>query len=182
VTPYRAYAYAIAAHVGFILLWQLVVMVSDIPAYILPSPLETIREVGEGAYNWSRHISVTGLEIFGGYTLAVVVGVALAVLFVWIPALNAAPSNLCVIGRYILLPEVFRHLDEKKPGAGGEIQLTDAMARMIGHTPFHGVRFAGVRFDCGDKLGYLKANVAFALERPDLAGDLAAYLNSLVLN
>ena len=79
-----------------------------------------------------------------------------------------APSRLAVIGRYILLPEVFRHLSEQRAGAGGEIQLTDAMARLIGRTPFHGLRFEGRRFDCGDKLGYLEAIVALASERDDL--------------
>ena len=79
-----------------------------------------------------------------------------------------APSRLAVIGRYILLPEVFEHLSRQQKGAGGEIQLTDAMARMIGRTPFHGLRFAGRRFDCGGKLGYLEAIVACALEREDL--------------
>ena len=66
-----------------------------------------------------------------------------------------APSRLAVIGRYILLPEVFEHLSLQER-AGGEIQLTDAMARMIGRAPFHGLRFAGRRFDCGGKLGYLR--------------------------
>jgi UTP-glucose-1-phosphate uridylyltransferase len=79
-----------------------------------------------------------------------------------------APSRLAVIGRYILLPQVFDHLSMQQRGAGGEIQLTDAMAKMIGHAPFHGLRFAGRRFDCGGKLGYLEAMVAFALERADL--------------
>jgi UTP--glucose-1-phosphate uridylyltransferase len=79
-----------------------------------------------------------------------------------------APSRLAVIGRYILLPEVFRHLSEQRAGAGGEIQLTDAMARLIGSTPFHGLRFEGQRFDCGDKLGYLEAIVALASTRDDL--------------
>ncbi len=79
-----------------------------------------------------------------------------------------APSRLAVIGRYILLPQVFDHLSMQQRGAGGEIQLTDAMARMIGRAPFHGLRFAGRRFDCGGKLGYLEAMVACALERPDL--------------
>ena len=86
-----------------------------------------------------------------------------------------APSTLSVIGRYVLLPRVMDYLDEKAVAAGGEIQLTDAMARMIGETPFHGLRFEGTRFDCGDKLGYLEANVSFALERSDLgAGTRAA--------
>jgi UTP--glucose-1-phosphate uridylyltransferase len=79
-----------------------------------------------------------------------------------------APSRLAVIGRYVLLPEVFEHLSLQRKGAGGEIQLTDAMARMIGSTPFHGLRFAGRRFDCGSKLGYLEATIACALEREDL--------------
>ena len=84
------------------------------------------------------------------------------------PAPRDAPSNLAVIGRYILLPDVFEHLSRHDRGAGGEIQLTDAMARMIGTHPFHGLRFEGRRFDCGDKLGYLEANVAFGLAREDL--------------
>ncbi len=79
-----------------------------------------------------------------------------------------APSRLAVIGRYILLPEVFAHLDRHQTGAGGEIQLTDAMARMIGPQPFHGLRFAGRRFDCGTRLGYLEATVACAMAREDL--------------
>ena len=79
-----------------------------------------------------------------------------------------APSRLAVIGRYILLPEVFEHLSLQQKGAGGEIQLTDAMAKMIGRAPFHGLRFSGRRFDCGSKLGYLEATIACALERQDL--------------
>jgi UTP--glucose-1-phosphate uridylyltransferase len=80
----------------------------------------------------------------------------------------AAPSRLAVIGRYILLPEVFEHLALQQTGAGGEIQLTDALARMIGRHPFHGLRFEGRRFDCGARLGYLEAIIACALERDDL--------------
>ena len=84
------------------------------------------------------------------------------------PAPAEAPSRLAVIGRYILLPEVFEHLALQQTGAGGEIQLTDAMARMIGRYPFHGLRFEGRRFDCGARLGYLEATIACALERDDL--------------
>jgi UTP-glucose-1-phosphate uridylyltransferase len=84
------------------------------------------------------------------------------------PDPKVAPSTLSIIGRYVLLPEVFGHLAHLDPGAGGEIQLTDAMAKMIGAHPFHGVRFKGVRYDCGDKVGFLHATVALALERPDL--------------
>ena len=87
-----------------------------------------------------------------------------------------APSRLAIIGRYILLPEVFEHLNRKQTGAGGEIQLTDAMARMIGHHPFHGLRFEGRRFDCGARLGYLEAIVACAMEREDLRPGMRAIL------
>lgn len=84
------------------------------------------------------------------------------------PAPADAPSTLSIIGRYVLRPEVFDHLNKQEQGAGGEIQLTDAMATMIGDSPFHGLRFDGRRFDCGDKVGFLEANVAFALARSDL--------------
>jgi UTP--glucose-1-phosphate uridylyltransferase len=84
------------------------------------------------------------------------------------PAPGSAPSNLAVIGRYILMPEVFAELERRETGAGGEIQLTDAMARLIGHQPFHGLAFEGRRFDCGDKLGFLEANIAFALTHDEL--------------
>ncbi|MEZ5848101.1 MAG: UTP--glucose-1-phosphate uridylyltransferase GalU [Geminicoccaceae bacterium] len=87
-----------------------------------------------------------------------------------------APSRLAVIGRYILLPEIFRHLSAHQIGAGGEIQLTDAMERMIGSRPFHGLSFEGRRFDCGDKLGYLEAIIALALERPELGDGLRSFL------
>ncbi|GAB4369976.1 MAG: UTP--glucose-1-phosphate uridylyltransferase GalU [Kiloniellaceae bacterium] len=79
-----------------------------------------------------------------------------------------APSTLSIIGRYILQPEVFDELDRQDKGAGGEIQLTDAMARTIGKQPFHGLRFEGRRYDCGSKAGFLEANIAYALERDDL--------------
>ena len=84
------------------------------------------------------------------------------------PAPADAPSTLSIIGRYVLRPEVFDHLNKQEQGAGGEIQLTDAMATMIGDSPFHGLRFDGRRFDCGDKVGFLEANIAFALARSDL--------------
>jgi len=91
-----------------------------------------------------------------------------------------APSTLSVIGRYVLLPEVIDHLSLMEKGAGGEIQLTDSMARMIGHVPFHGVRYEGRRFDCGDKLGFLEAQIAFALRRPELADAVRVFLKSYV--
>ncbi|MGQ0676625.1 MAG: UTP--glucose-1-phosphate uridylyltransferase GalU [Rhodospirillales bacterium] len=92
------------------------------------------------------------------------------------PAPEKAPSTLSIIGRYILLPEVFEHLGRSGRGAGGEIQLTDSMAKMIGKYPFHGLRFEGKRFDCGDKVGFFEANVAYALKRGDLAKDVKAIL------
>ncbi len=84
------------------------------------------------------------------------------------PAPDRAPSTLAVIGRYVLLPEVFAHLGRASAGTGGEIQLTDSLSRMVESAPFHGLRFEGRRFDCGDKLGFFEANIAFALRRPDL--------------
>ncbi len=87
------------------------------------------------------------------------------------PKPQEAPSTLSIIGRYILDPEVFVELDRQEPGAGGEIQLTDAMARTISRVPFHGLRFEGRRFDCGSKAGYLEANIAFALQRADLQAE-----------
>jgi UTP--glucose-1-phosphate uridylyltransferase len=84
------------------------------------------------------------------------------------PKPEVAPSTLSIIGRYILQPEVFDQLDQKMVGAGGEIQLTDAMAKLIGGAPFHGYRFEGKRYDCGDKVGFLEANIAFALARADI--------------
>jgi UTP--glucose-1-phosphate uridylyltransferase len=94
------------------------------------------------------------------------------------PRAAAAPSTLAVIGRYILQPTVFDSLGRQERGAGGEIQLTDALADLIGGAPFHGLRFAGRRFDCGDKVGFLEANIAFALERADMGPQLRDILNS----
>ncbi len=87
-----------------------------------------------------------------------------------------APSNLSIIGRYVLLPEVIEHLARMERGAGGEVQLTDGMSRMIGNTPFHGLRYEGRRFDCGDKIGFLEAQIAFALKRPELAAEVREFL------
>jgi UTP--glucose-1-phosphate uridylyltransferase len=96
------------------------------------------------------------------------------------PAPEKAPSTLSIIGRYILQPEVFDHLAAFERGAGGEIQLTDAMAKLIGTQAFHGVRFDGVRYDCGHRLGFLEANIAFALK--DLGEDAEKILNKFVNN
>jgi UTP--glucose-1-phosphate uridylyltransferase len=95
------------------------------------------------------------------------------------PQPEEAPSNLSVIGRYILTPEVIEHLSRHERGAGNEIQLTDAMAKVIGNKPFHGLRYEGTRFDCGSKAGYLEATVATALQRDDLKENFQKYLNIL---
>jgi len=96
------------------------------------------------------------------------------------PAPEEAPSTLSIIGRYILQPEVFDHLDKHETGAGGEIQLTDAMAKTIGQVPFHGFRFQGRRFDCGTKIGFVVANVAYAKARDDLNGDIAEVVREII--
>ena len=96
------------------------------------------------------------------------------------PRAEDAPSNLIVSGRYILQPEVMRVLEGQEKGAGGEIQLTDAMAKMIGVQPFHAVTFAGRRFDCGSKTGFVEATLAMALERPDMANEVRAMARRLL--
>lgn len=93
------------------------------------------------------------------------------------PKPEEAPSNLAVIGRYILQPDVMRILDRGDVGAGGEIQLTDAMAQLIGKQPFHAIRVDAVRHDCGDKAGYVIANLALALERDDISPKIREYLD-----
>jgi UTP--glucose-1-phosphate uridylyltransferase len=93
------------------------------------------------------------------------------------PPVEKAPSNLTVVGRYVLMPEVIGHLAKFEKGAGGEIQLTDGMAKLIGSQPFHGLRYEGRRFDCGDKAGWLEAQVAFALAREDLAPSMRHILS-----
>jgi UTP--glucose-1-phosphate uridylyltransferase len=91
-----------------------------------------------------------------------------------------APSNLYISGRYILQPEIFPLLGSQPPGAGGEIQVTDAMKRLAETQAFTGVRFRGTTFDCGSKLGFLKANIAFALERTDLSPDIVSEIRALL--
>ena len=95
------------------------------------------------------------------------------------PKPEDAPSNLAVVGRYILQPEIMRVLERQERGAGGEIQLTDAMAAQIGKQPFHGVTFDGDRHDCGDKIGFVIANIALALGREDVAPAVRAFVADL---
>lgn len=96
------------------------------------------------------------------------------------PPQDKAPSNKIISGRYILQPEVMRVLEAQEKGAGGEIQLTDAMAKMIGTQPFHAVTFAGRRYDCGSKLGFVEATLALALEREDMGADVRAMAERLL--
>ncbi len=96
------------------------------------------------------------------------------------PPRGKAPSNLAVIGRYLLPPDIFGILEQVKPGAGGEIQLTDALAVLAQQKRLLGVRFTGQRHDAGDRLGYLQANVAYALKRPDLRDGLLEFLRKAV--
>ncbi len=96
------------------------------------------------------------------------------------PPQAEAPSNKIISGRYILQPEVMRTLEDQGKGAGGEIQLTDAMARMIGDQPFHAVTFEGRRFDCGNKVGFVEATLALALEREDMGDEVREMANRLL--
>jgi len=94
------------------------------------------------------------------------------------PDPKEAPSNLSIIGRYVLMPEVIGYLGRMERGAGGEVQLTDGMARLIGTQPFHGLRYEGRRFDCGDKAGFLEAQIAYALKHPELADAVRRFLKN----
>ena len=96
------------------------------------------------------------------------------------PPLDRAPSNKIISGRYILQPDVMRLLEAQGKGAGGEIQLTDAMARMIGTQPFHAVTFDGKRYDCGSKTGFVEATLALALEREDIGAEVRAIAERLL--
>jgi UTP--glucose-1-phosphate uridylyltransferase len=96
------------------------------------------------------------------------------------PSQDQAPSNLIITGRYILQPEIFDLLEKQAGGAGGEIQITDSMITLSKSQPFYGVKFAGKSFDCGSKIGFLAANVAYAMERPDLGPALRAEIKGIL--
>lgn len=96
------------------------------------------------------------------------------------PKPEVAPSTLAVVGRYVLTPRIFHHLENVKPGAGGEIQLTDGIAELIKEEQLLAYRFSGIRYDCGSKLGYLQAQVAFGLKHAELRKDFAAYLKTVL--
>jgi UTP--glucose-1-phosphate uridylyltransferase len=96
------------------------------------------------------------------------------------PKAGTAPSNLIVAGRYILQPEIMGYLANQEAGAGGEVQLTDSMAKLIGQQPFHGVTFAGERYDCGSKLGFAQANFALACRDAAIGDDLRAWARTIL--
>lgn len=96
------------------------------------------------------------------------------------PKREDAPSNLIISGRYILQPEIFSLIADQAPGAGGEIQLTDAMIRLMARQPFHGLKFEGTTYDCGDKIGFLAANAALGLSRPDTRDAFRAVLKDIL--
>ena len=95
------------------------------------------------------------------------------------PKPEDAPSTLAVVGRYVLTPKIFELLEQVKPGKGGEIQLTDAISALLQHEKVLAYRFAGKRYDCGSKLGYMKANVEFALRHPEIGAEFAEYLKQV---
>ena len=97
------------------------------------------------------------------------------------PVFSEAPSDLAIIGRYVLTPDIFDELEKTRPGAIGEIQITDAMRSLLKQRPFYAVRFEGTRYDAGDKLGFLIATVEFALQHDELASEFSEYLQSLKL-
>ncbi len=97
------------------------------------------------------------------------------------PKPDVAPSTLGVVGRYVLTGNIFKHLRNLKPGSGGELQLTDAIASLLGEEPVFAYEFEGKRYDCGDKLGYLEATVAYGLQHPEVGAGFAAYLRGLKL-
>jgi UTP--glucose-1-phosphate uridylyltransferase len=97
------------------------------------------------------------------------------------PKANEAPSNLAIIGRYILTPDIFESIARVEPGAGGEIQLTDSLRLLLRSRPIYAFKFEGKRYDAGDKLGFLKATVEFALQRHDLGAPFRQYLKTLKL-
>ena len=97
------------------------------------------------------------------------------------PKADVAPSNLAIIGRYVLTPDIFTCIESIEPGSGGEIQLTDGMKYMLKTKPIYGLKFEGERYDAGDKAGFLKATVEFALRRPDLGPAFREYLKTLSL-
>jgi UTP--glucose-1-phosphate uridylyltransferase len=146
----------------------------------LAQMIQTYNAVGGGVVVAAEERPVEELHRYGVFKLGAQNGDAVEVTgMVEKPKTEDAPSRLTVIGRYILQPEVFAELDKRETGAGGEIQLTDSMARLIGRMPFHALKTKCDRYDCGDKVGFLQANLAIGLSRPDIAPGLRPLLKLL---
>ena len=161
-----------------------VLLPDDVIAAEKPCLQQMVEAYAQTGGNIVAAIEVPGAKTssYGVFDVAEDMGAVVSVKgMVEKPKAGEAPSNLAVIGRYILSPKVMSNLDKVKPGVGGEIQLTDAIAKEA-ETPgtVFGYRFRGQRYDCGTKAGFLQATVAFALARPDLRDEFSAYLNDMV--
>lgn len=142
--------------------------------------IEAYNQVGGGMLVAAEDKPLAETSRYGVIDPGVVKGSAVEVRsVVEKPDPEHAPSRLCIIGRYILPPEIFAELDRQERGTGNEIQLTDSMARLIGRVQFHAVRTGCTRYDCGDKVGFLHANIAVGLARPDIAPALRAILKEV---
>jgi UTP--glucose-1-phosphate uridylyltransferase len=148
----------------------------------LKQMVKAYNDVGGGAVIAAEERPISEIHRYGVVAPGAIRGNVIEVkAVVEKPKAEVAPSRLRIVGRYILPPEIFAELERKEKGAGGEIQLTDAMQRLIGRQPFHAVKTEGAWYDCGDKVGFLEANIAVALSRPDIAPALKAFLEGLDL-
>jgi len=146
----------------------------------LTQMMTSYNEVGGGVVVAAEEKPIEDLHRYGVFATGAQRGNATEVKgVVEKPPADKAPSRLCVVGRYILQPEIFGELERRETGAGGEIQLTDSMARLIGRMPFHAVTTTCDRYDCGDKVGFLQANLVVGLLRPDIAPHLKPLLKKL---
>ena len=145
----------------------------------LAEMVQAYKQVGGGAVILAEERPIQEAKRYGVIKPGKTQGAATEVLDLVEKPANP-PSQLCIVGRYILPSEIFAELDRQERGAGNEIQLTDAMKRLIGRFPFHAVRTSCARYDCGDKVGFLEANVAVGLQRPDIAPALRPILAKLM--
>ncbi|MEJ1968793.1 MAG: UTP--glucose-1-phosphate uridylyltransferase GalU [Rhizomicrobium sp.] len=146
----------------------------------LAQMIEAYNRVGGGVVVAAEERPIEETHRYGVFALGAAAGNVIEVKgVVEKPKPADAPSRLCVIGRYIVQPEVFAELDRREPSAGGEIQLTDSLARLIGRMPFHAVKVDCARYDCGDKVGFLQANIAVGLAHPDIGVHLRTFLKQI---
>jgi UTP--glucose-1-phosphate uridylyltransferase len=146
----------------------------------LAQMIEAYNKVGGGVVIAAEEKRLEETQRYGVFDIGVTKGNITEVKgVVEKPRPKDAPSRLCVIGRYILQPNIFAELERREKGAGGEIQLTDSMAKLIGRMPFHAVTTNCERYDCGDKVGFLQANIALGLARADIAPTLRNFLKSI---